>query len=83
MYNDNQRGSDYASGATGTDYSSAPADRPILDRDIISGEYDRSAGMTQNTTSTPLPPETDDSNQVLPSKPARSNPVMPPERESR
>jgi uncharacterized membrane protein len=83
MYNDNQSASDYAPGTTGTNYSTAPTDRPILDKDIISGEYDRSAGTTQNTTSTPMPSETDDSNHVIPSNPGTSNPVMPPERESR
>jgi len=63
MYEDNQRGSDYAPGTT---------DRPVLDQDIISGQYDRGAGTTQGTTNTPTPPGT-----------GVSSPVMPPDRSSR
>jgi len=72
MYEDNQRGSDYASGTTATDYSTGTTDRPILDQDIISGQYDRGAGTTQGTTNTPMPPGT-----------GISSPVMPPDRSSR
>ena len=72
MYDDKQRGSDYAPGTTGADYSTGAADRPVLDQDIISGQYDRGAGTTQGTTNTPMPPDTD-----------VSSPVMPPDRRSR
>ncbi|TMB87624.1 MAG: SRPBCC family protein [Chloroflexi bacterium] len=72
MYGDNQRGSDYAPGTTGTDHSTGTTDRPVLDQDIISGQYDGGAGTTQGTTNTPMPSDTD-----------VSSPVMPPDRRSR
>jgi len=55
MYGDNQRGSDYTPGTTGTDYSTGTTDRPVLDQDIISGQYDKGAGTTQGTTNSPMP----------------------------
>jgi uncharacterized membrane protein len=72
MYGDNQRGSDYAPGTTGTEYSTGTTDRPVLDQDIISGQYDRGAGTTQGTTNTPLPSGID-----------VSSPVIPPDKRSR
>jgi uncharacterized membrane protein len=67
MYDDNQRGSDYAPGTTGTKYSTGTTERPILDRDIISGQYDRSAGTAQNTIDTPIPSSTESSSPEMPS----------------
>src|SRR5437660_12578648 len=55
MYGDNQRGSDYRPGTTGTNYSTGTTDRPVLDQDIISGQYDKGAGTTQGTTNSPMP----------------------------
>ena len=83
----NPADSTYAAGTTG---SGSPTDRPVLDRDIISGQYDR--GATQNTgvnTETVMPPgsgvsnpvmtsESGVSNPVIASESGISNPVMPP-----
>src|SRR5438067_5161991 len=79
MYDDNQRGSDYAPGTTGTEYSTGTTDRPVLDQDIISGQYDRGTGTTQDTMSAPMPEGTDVSSPVMPDNRGTSNPVMPPE----
>jgi len=67
MSNDNQAG------------SPNPTDRPVLDQDIISGQYDRGTGTTQDTMSAPMPEGTDVSSPVMPDNRGTSNPVMPPE----
>jgi uncharacterized membrane protein len=82
MYDDNQRGSDYVPGTAGTDYSAGATDRPVLDRDIISGQYDRGTGTTQNTIDSPIPSGTESSSPEMPSNIGTSNSVMPPERSS-
>jgi len=54
-------GTDYPAGNTG-----GTSERPILDQDIISGEYDRGTGTA---------------NPVMPPRTSASDPVMPPERD--
>jgi len=82
MYDDNQTGSGYTPGSTGSSYTTGTTgsgystDRPVLDQDIISDQYDRGTGTTQDTMSTP---GTDVSNPVMPSQTGTTNPVMPPE----
>ena len=66
MYN--QRGNDYAPGTTGAGYSTATADRPVLDQDIISGQYDRSTGTTQDTMNSPMPSDTGVTGSEMPSE---------------
>jgi uncharacterized membrane protein len=89
MSNENQMGSGYTTGGTGstnttgTAGSPNPTDRPILDRDIISGQYDRRAGTTEDTMSPPMPAGSDVSNPVMPDNSGRSNPVVPPEERNR
>src|SRR6266516_6491515 len=66
MYDDNQRSSGYTAGSTGSTDTTGTTDRPVLDQDIISGQYDRGTGTTQDTMDTPMPQGTDVSNPVMP-----------------
>jgi uncharacterized membrane protein len=50
MADQGSMGSTYPTGSTASGH---PTDRPILDQDIISGEYERGTGTTQDTMSTP------------------------------
>jgi len=83
MYGDNQRGSGYTAGSTGSTDTTGTTDRPVLDQDIISGQYDRGTGTTQDTMDTPMPQGTDVSNPVMPRGTGTSNPVTPPEERDR